>query len=142
MDVTLSVKRFNPDSDRPEVFYQDYQIEISDSATVLDGLIKIREEIDGTLALRCSCRSAICGSCAMRVNGQAMLACNTKIIDVISKEDGKVVVEPAGNLEVVNRLGVVLEQEVGEAEMIVSLEVEGELLDDLAELASGALVFA
>ena len=106
MDVTLSVKRFNPDSDRPEVFYQDYQIEMSDSATVLDGLIKVREEIDGTLALRCSCRSAICGSCAMRVNGQAMLACNTKIIDVVSKENGKVVVEPAGNLEVIKDLVV------------------------------------
>jgi len=51
-------------------------------------------------------------------------------------------IDPAGNLEVVNRLGVVLEQEVGEAEMIVSLEIEGELLDDLAELAGGALVFA
>ena len=77
MDVTLSVKRFNPDSERPEAYYQDYQLDVLDSATVLDGLIKVREEIDGTLALRCSCRSAICGSCAMRVNGQAMLACNT-----------------------------------------------------------------
>ena len=83
MEVTLSVKRFDPDSDRHSSYNQEYVVEMEDSATVLDGLIKVREEVDGTLALRCSCRSAICGSCAMRVNGQAKLACNTKLVDIV-----------------------------------------------------------
>ena len=82
MQVTLSVKRFDPDADSPETHFQEYKLEVEDTATVLDGLIKLREEVDGTLALRCSCRSAICGSCAMRINGQARLACNTRMADM------------------------------------------------------------
>ena len=70
---------------------------------MLDALIKVREEVDGSLALRCSCRAAICGSCSMRVNGHAKLACNTKIADV-SPVDHKVTVEPMGNLPVVKDL--------------------------------------
>ena len=100
MQVTLKVRRFDPDSDRPVPRYQEYELEMAESNTVLDGLIRIREEFDGTLALRCSCRSAICGSCAMRINGQAGLACNTLLINDIPKDGGPIVVEPAGNLEV------------------------------------------
>jgi len=106
MEVTLSVKRYDPDAERPAAYNQDYPFDIEDNATVLDGLIKIREEIDGSLALRCSCRSAICGSCAMRVNGQAMLACNTKIKDVQPKHGDPIVVEPAGNMGLVKDLVV------------------------------------
>ena len=105
MQATLHVKRLNPDSDASEPYYQDYALEMDDSATVLDGLIKVREEIDGTLALRCSCRSAICGSCAMRINGQAALACNTKLADAAS-DGGTVLIEPAGNMEVIKDLVV------------------------------------
>ena len=100
MQVTFKVRRFDPDSDRPVPRYQEYELEMAESNTVLDGLIRIREELDGTLALRCSCRSAICGSCAMRINDQAGLACNTLLINAIPKDGGPIVVEPAGNLEV------------------------------------------
>jgi succinate dehydrogenase / fumarate reductase iron-sulfur subunit len=106
MNVTLSVRRFNPDVDEPESYLQDYELEVDDTAMVLDLLIKVREEIDGTLALRCSCRSAICGSCAMRVNGQASLACNTNVADAASKGDGVILVEPMGNMQVVKDLVV------------------------------------
>ena len=106
MDVTLSVRRFNPDADRPAPYYQEYDLKVEDSTTVLDVLIKIREEIDGTLALRCSCRSAICGSCAMRVNGQARLACNTKVADAAAAGNGAIVVEPVGNMQVIKDLVV------------------------------------
>ena len=108
MEVTLNVRRFDPDSARPAPYTQEYQVELGDSATVLDGLIKVREEVDGTLALRCSCRSAICGSCAMRINGRAGLACNTMVSDV-ADSDGNVDVEPAGNMSVVKDLVVDLD---------------------------------
>ena len=106
MKTTFKVKRYDPDADSPSSDYQQYDLDLDDTATVLDGLIKIREEVDGTLALRCSCRSAICGSCAMRINGQAGLACNTKAIDAIPTDGGPIVVEPAGNLEVIKDLVV------------------------------------
>ena len=44
---------------------------------VLDALIKIKNEQDGTLAFRRSCREGICGSCSMNVNGTNVLACQT-----------------------------------------------------------------
>ena len=106
MEVSLSVKRFDPDADSPAPYHQEYRLELEESATVLDGLIKVREEIDGTLALRCSCRSAICGSCAMRVNGQAALACKTKVADAAPASGAPILVEPAGNAEVVKDLVV------------------------------------
>ena len=106
MKTTFKVKRYDPDADSPSSDYQAYDLDLDDTATVLDGLIKIREEVDGTLALRCSCRSAICGSCAMRINGQAGLACNTKAIGAIPRDGGPIVVEPAGNLEVIKDLVV------------------------------------
>ena len=98
MDVTVKVKRFDPESATTQTAtqseWQEYPIAIDESATVLDALIQIREEVDGTLSLRCSCRSAICGSCAMRINGHAGLACKTSAAQSMD-ENGVIVVEPA-----------------------------------------------
>ena len=105
MQVTLNVRRYDPDSDQPVQYDQEYSVDVDENATVLDGLIKVREEVDGSLALRCSCRSAICGSCVMRVNGQAILACNTKLTDVVL-EGGRLDIEPAGNMGLIKDLVV------------------------------------
>ena len=106
MEVKLTVRRLDPDAERPAPYYQEYDLSMDETATVLDGLINIREQVDGTLALRCSCRSAICGSCAMRVNGHAVLACNTKLSDEMPKDGGPITVEPAGNMHVIKDLVV------------------------------------
>lgn len=103
MQVTFSVKRFDPEADNAAPYFQAYALEMDDSSTVLDGLIRIREEMDGGLTLRCSCRSAICGSCGMRINGQAGLACNTKIVDAM-RADAPITIEPMGNMAVVKDL--------------------------------------
>ncbi len=103
MDVALNVRRYDPEADRPESYYQEFTVDLDETATVLDGLIKVREEVDGTLAVRCSCRSAICGSCAIRVNGRAVLACNTKMTDV-SVDGEAIIVEPAGNMGLIKDL--------------------------------------
>ncbi len=106
MQARFRVKRFDPDADRPAPYDEEYDLELDHSSTVLDGLIKIREEVDGTLALRCSCRSAICGSCAMRINGHAALACNTKVADAVPGDGLPITIEPAGNMEVIKDLVV------------------------------------
>ena len=41
---------------------------------------------DGTVTYRRSCRSAICGSCGMLINGRNRLACNTRVLDLESPE--------------------------------------------------------
>ena len=106
MEIKLSIRRYDPESTNTVPHFQEYQMDMDASSTVLDGLIRIREEIDGTLSLRCSCRSAICGSCAVKVNGEAGLACNTKIVDSLSEDGNTVTVEPAGNLPVIKDLVV------------------------------------
>ena len=105
MEVTVKVKRYNPESDNPAPYWADYTVEVDEFTTVLDTLIKIREEVDGSLALRCSCRSAICGSCAMRVNGHAKLACKIRVSDV-SPSGEPISVEPAGVMPVIKDLVV------------------------------------
>ena len=105
MQVTVSVRRYNPDDKENPSYWQEYNLDVDETSSVLDSLIKIREEVDGTLALRCSCRSAICGSCAMRINGHAKLACNTRITDAV-KDGGTVTVEPMGIMPVIKDLVV------------------------------------
>ncbi len=104
MDVTLRVQRFDPEAADPKSYWEDFQVAIEDNGTVLDALIKVREDTDGTFSLRCSCRSSICGSCAMRINGHAGLACKMQASKVM--EDGVITVEPAGNMPVIKDLVV------------------------------------
>ncbi len=103
MEVTINLQRFDPETDAPIAKYQEYTIEISEVSTVLDAIIKIHEEVDGTVAMRYSCRSSICGSCAMKINGSAALGCKTRLVEV-SEDGGTITVEPDGNLPVVKDL--------------------------------------
>ena len=125
MDVTVKIKRYNPDAERPQVEWQEYPISIDENATVLDALIMIREEVDGTLSLRCSCRSSICGSCAMRINGHAGLACKTKASESMDAA-GIILVEPAGVMPTVKDLVVNFDlfwQKIEEVEPYLKPEV-------------------
>lgn len=103
MQVTLAVKRFDPESGTNAQYDQEYTLEVEDYFTVLDALLAVRDYEDPTLGLRCSCRASICGSCAMRVNGHAKLVCKTKLVNVID-DQGRVRVEPVGNMPVVKDL--------------------------------------
>jgi len=101
--VTLRIQRFDPAVDR-EPRDQDFEIELPSGITILKALNMIRAEKDPTLALRYSCGSAICGSCAMKVNGHARLACKTQVSDCTI--DGVLRVGPIGNLKVLRDLVV------------------------------------
>lgn len=78
MKTTLRIERYNPES-RPRPSLQDYELEATAGATVLDCLMRVKDELDPSLAFRRSCRSAICGSCAMNINGVNRLACYTQM---------------------------------------------------------------
>ena len=92
MQVTFRIRRFDPEGDR-QAKYQSFTVDLPDHAMVLDGLIKICEEQDETLALRCSCRSSICGSCAMQINHHTYLACKTRV-DALTPHGEEISVEP------------------------------------------------
>lgn len=103
MHTTLRIRRFNPEASQPSAYFQSYSLYLEHSDSVLDGLIKVRETLDDSLALRCSCRGAICGSCGMRINGHATLACKTKVISLASQGE-TIQVEPMNNMPVIKDL--------------------------------------
>ena len=104
-DYTLKLRRFDPDSGQT-AYWQDFDVDLEPERSVLDGILKARAEEDGSIGIRCSCQAAICGSCAVRINGKAALACNTKLGDAAKRaaEDGSIVVEPMGNMPVLKDL--------------------------------------
>ncbi len=103
MHTTFRVRRYNPEHPQPSSFFENFELELDPSDSVLDGLIKVRETLDDSLTLRCSCRGAICGSCGMRINGHATLACKTKVMSV-APSDGTIHVEPMNNMPVIKDL--------------------------------------
>ncbi len=94
--------RYQPErSEKP--YYDEFEIEVHEGMTVLDALNYIHWKIDGTLAYRRSCRSEICGSCAVRINGKNRLACKTQVLFL----KGKVItIEPLPGLPVIKDLVV------------------------------------
>ena len=104
MRIAISVQKYNPEKDvKPRLV--DYRLDVGRGATVLDALIRIKNEIDGTLTFRHSCRSAICGSCAMDVNRTEKLACRTQIRNELERH-GEIRVRPLDNLPVIKDLVV------------------------------------
>ncbi|MFJ6724363.1 succinate dehydrogenase iron-sulfur subunit [Streptomyces sp. NPDC091281] len=104
--VTFRVRRFNPEVSA-EATWQDFQLEIDPKERVLDGLHKIKWDLDGTLTFRRSCAHGICGSDAMRINGKNRLACKTLIKDI--NPDKPITVEPIKGLTVLKDLVVDME---------------------------------
>jgi succinate dehydrogenase / fumarate reductase iron-sulfur subunit len=100
----LKIRRFNPESGQP-AYWEQFEVELDPERSVLDGILQVRNDQDGSLAIRCSCRAAICGSCGVRINGKSALACNTRIRDAAeTAPNGAVVVEPMGNMPVLKDL--------------------------------------
>jgi succinate dehydrogenase / fumarate reductase iron-sulfur subunit len=105
-NYTLKVRRFDPESGNP-AYWEEFGVELEPERSVLDGILQVRGDQDGSLAIRCSCRAAICGSCGVRINGKSALACNTRISDAAERApNGAVVVEPMGNMPVIKDLVV------------------------------------
>ncbi|MHB1660612.1 MAG: succinate dehydrogenase/fumarate reductase iron-sulfur subunit [bacterium] len=102
MEFNVRAYRFNPEVDE-KPYYKEYTLEDYPGMTVLNALIKVKSEIDGTLSFRRSCRSAICGSCAMKINGISKLACKTQVGPEIEKF-GIINVEPLANMPVIRDL--------------------------------------
>jgi succinate dehydrogenase / fumarate reductase iron-sulfur subunit len=85
----------------PNGRFDEFEVAVGPTTTVLDGLVAIRRQQDPTLTLRHSCFHASCGTCGMRVNGKEGLACVTKV-----GEGAEVTVEPLAGLPVVSDLVV------------------------------------
>jgi succinate dehydrogenase / fumarate reductase iron-sulfur subunit len=103
-DYALKIRRFDPESGEP-AYWQEFNVELEPERSVLDGILQVRGDQDGSLGIRCSCQAAICGSCGVRINGRSRLACNTQLGEAAERaKDGAIVVEPMGNMPVLKDL--------------------------------------
>lgn len=96
MSATFKILRFDPLSEEAPHF-QAYQHTPQPKDSMLDVLKDIRDQQDPALSFRYSCREAVCGSCAMTINGQICLACRTQFEDL---QTDPVLIEPLPNLEI------------------------------------------
>ena len=97
IEIALKIWRYDAVTGDKEL--KRYEVEAPDWVTLLDVLDIIKDKHDGTLAYRKSCRMMICGSCGMRMDGAAVLACKTRMYD-IAKSGHVPVIAPMGNLPV------------------------------------------
>ena len=98
--ITLQLARYRPEEE-DEPTFQEYEVPFHKEWVVLDGLNYIKDQLDGTLSYRWSCRMGICGSCGMTVNGEPKLTCATFLTDYAP---GPVRLEPMENFPVIRDL--------------------------------------
>ncbi len=105
-DFTLRIRRYDPESGEAP-YWDEHTINLEPHRSVLEGILQARGRFDGSIGIRCSCKAAICGSCGVRVNGQAGLACHTHLGAALkSSRDGVIEVEPMGNMPIIKDLVV------------------------------------
>jgi succinate dehydrogenase / fumarate reductase iron-sulfur subunit len=103
MNVALKIWRFDPESGERSL--REYEVDAPEWACLLDVLDLIKDKHDGTLAYRKSCRMMICGSCGMRMDGRAVLACKERMKPIV--DAGHVpVISAMGNMPVLKDLVV------------------------------------
>lgn len=107
---TLKVRRFKPGPGQGP-YWEEFDVDLDPSLSVLDGLLQARDRDDGSLSVRCSCRAAICGSCGVKINGQSALACKTQLGEAKDwanrgsrGSSEPITVEPMGNMPVIKDL--------------------------------------
>lgn len=111
METTFRIRRFNPEvPGKNKPYWQEFVLkDVDPTDRVLELLHRIKWEQDGTLTLRRSCAHGVCGSDAMRINGQNKLACKVLLKDFGTGDHIKVQVEPILGLPVLKDLLVDME---------------------------------
>lgn len=107
MDITLRVRRFNPELDKKAQWGTYTLKDCEPTNRVLELLHRVKWEQDGTLTLRRSCAQGICGSDAMRINGRNRLACKVLISEF--GDNHTIQVEPILGMRVIKDLIVDME---------------------------------
>ncbi|MFQ6078322.1 MAG: succinate dehydrogenase/fumarate reductase iron-sulfur subunit [Thermodesulfobacteriota bacterium] len=98
--LTVRIQRFHPDRE-PSRWTETFRVQPKKGMNLLEALLRIQDENDGTLSFRYSCRGAVCGSCAMLVNGQLVLACRTPIENLLGK---RILIKPLPHFPVIRDL--------------------------------------
>jgi succinate dehydrogenase / fumarate reductase iron-sulfur subunit len=117
-EYLLKIRRFDPKSGEA-AYWDEHSVDLDGRQSVLDAILKVRDDVDGSISIRCSCQQAICGSCGVRMNGKPGLACNTHLEEAAARKHGAgrndsenggttpagvIEVEPMGNMPVIKDL--------------------------------------
>ncbi|MCP5100837.1 MAG: succinate dehydrogenase iron-sulfur subunit [Chloroflexi bacterium] len=102
--ATVRIQRYNPDVDK-KPYLDSFQVEVNPETTILDAMEWIKANIDGSLTYRRSCRHAICGSCAMSINGSNTLVCNIRLEEKLDRK-GRITIRPLPYLPIIKDLVV------------------------------------
>ncbi|HEX3833477.1 MAG TPA: succinate dehydrogenase/fumarate reductase iron-sulfur subunit [Solirubrobacteraceae bacterium] len=117
-EYLMRIRRFDPKSGEA-AYWDEHEVDLDGRQSVLDAILKIRDDVDGSVGIRCSCQQAICGSCGVRMNGKPGLACNTHLDEAAARKHGTgwndsenggttpagvIEVEPMGNMPVIRDL--------------------------------------
>src|SRR5271154_2094977 len=156
-DFTIRMRRYDPESGEAP-YWDEHTVKLAPHRSVLEAILQARARFDGSIGIRCSCRQAICGSCGVRVNGEAALACHTHLDEARrTARDGVIEIEPMGNMPVIKDLIVDMDavhwkkirrvtpwllakQPVPEREYIVSKESMGDVTQTMGCIQCGACV--
>src|SRR6266496_3965249 len=104
--ITLEVQRYSPENGG-EPQFQSYEVPLCKDWVILDALNHIKDQVDGSLSFRWSCRMGICGSCGMLVNGEPKLSCAT-FLSTYARERKPIRVEPLRYFPIIRDLVVAL----------------------------------
>ena len=98
--ITLKVSRYRPEQETEPTF-ESFEVPFREDWVILDALNYVKDNLDGSLSYRWSCRMGVCGSCGMMVNGEPKLTCATFLSHYLP---GPVRVEPLRYFPVVRDL--------------------------------------
>lgn len=112
--IEIDILRYRPEQDNAP-FMQTYRIPYDEEMSMLEALQYIKDEVDGTLSFRWSCRMAICGSCGMMVDGEPKLGCKAFLRDYYPN---KIKLEPLANFPIERDLVVVMDDFIAKLESI------------------------
>jgi len=138
-EMTLEIFRYRPEAEQEPTF-QSYKVPYRQDWVVLDALNYLKDQVDGTLSYRWSCRMGVCGSCGMMVNGTPKLTCATFLKDYYPEP---IRVEPLANFPVERDLVINMDDFMTKLKSIKPWIIrdqekpvaEGEYLQSPAELA-------
>ena len=109
MQVTMRIRRFNPEQDQKPRWAEYVLDDVEPNDRVLELLHRVKWEQDGTLAFRRSCAHGVCGSDGMRINGVNRLACKVLVSALGAGDKVTIQVEPILGLKVLKDLIVDME---------------------------------
>jgi len=100
--IEIRVRRYLPE-ESAEPSWQSFTVPVYDEWMVLDALNHVKDELDGSLSYRWACRMGVCGSCGMMADGEPVLTCATRLVDLLP---GPVDIEPLASFPVIRDLVV------------------------------------